>query len=410
MPEAERAAATVDGVLDDEVDLVVVGLGGIGSATALYASRLGLGVLGLERFGLHGHDRGASHDHSRIIRRSYHDARYVRLTAAAYDAWREVEAMSGEQCVWTTGGLDLFPPGAAIDASTYVAAMTAEGVPFDVLDGTEVRRRWPTLAVDDGVLALHQADTGIVSPDVAVPLLQRLATGAGARLHGGCRVRELRPRDDGIDVVFEIDEHAGGGRRSVRTRRVVLAVDAWTNELLAPLGAPLPLTVLQQQVSYYDVDDDRDFAIGRLPVWIWMDEPSFYGFPGFGRSGVKIAEDCGGREVTGDTRTTGADPEMLARTDAFSEALFGGRVGPRRHTATCLYTLTPDRDFVLDAVPGHPDVLVALGAAHAFKFVPWFGRTLAAAVAGRPLDQDLSLFTMHREALRHPNGRKAWLV
>ena len=96
-----------------DTDVAIVGLGGIGSATALFAARLGQRVLGLEQFELGGHHRGASHDHSRIIRRSYHTEHYVRLTADAYGAWREVEAVSGEQCVWVTGGLDLFPPGAA---------------------------------------------------------------------------------------------------------------------------------------------------------------------------------------------------------------------------------------------------------------------------------------------------------
>ena len=190
----------------------------------------------------------------------------------------------------------------------------------------------------------------------------------------------------------------------VRAATVVVAADAWTNELLASVGRPsYRSTVLQEQVSYYDVADPGPFALGHLPVWIWMDEPSFYGFPVFGRAGVKIAQDCGGQAVTGDTRRFAADPAILSRTDDFARTFFGGRLGPAAHTATCLYTLTPDRDFVLDPCPGQPRVLVALGAAHGYKFAAWFGRTLAALAAGRQPEDDLALFAVDRPALAAPD-------
>ena len=388
-----------------DADLAIVGLGGIGSATAFFAARGGRRVLGLERFDLGGHVRGASHDHSRIIRRSYHTEHYVRLTAEAYSAWREVEAASGERCIWTTGGVDLFPAGAAIDPASYITAMEGAGVPFEAMDGAEARRRWPALWVADEVLALYQAETGLVSPDRAVPLLQKLAGAHGADLREGCTVRELRPRSFGVELVVDGLDHP------LRAASVVLAADAWTNELLSGLGVRLPLTVLQEQVSYYQVDDPTPFAMGRLPVWIWMDEPSYYGFPGFGRDGVKIAQDCGGAEVTADGRSFEPDPAILARTDGFGRALFGGRLGPVVHTATCLYTLTPDRDFVLDRLPDHPAVLVAQGAAHGFKFAAWFGRTLAALAAGdEDGPDDLAPFAIDRAALREPTGATAWLV
>ena len=387
-----------------DADVAIVGLGGIGSATAFFAAGAGRRVLGLERFELSGHARGASHDHSRIIRRSYHTEHYVRLTASAYDAWRQVEQAGGEQCVWITGGIDLFPPGAAIDPAGYASAMGSAGVAFDVLDGAEVRRRWPAITVDDDVVALFQAETGLVSPDRSVPLLQKLAAARGADLRGQCTVRELRPRHEWVELDVE------GLDRPVTAAAVVLAVDAWTNDLLDGLGAGLPLTVLQEQVSYYQVEDAAPFAIGRLPVWIWMDEPSFYGFPQFGRAGVKIAQDCGGSEVTADARTFTPDTAILARTDAFGRRFFGGGLGPVDHTATCLYTLTPDRDFVLDHLPEHPNVLVAQGAAHGYKFVPWFGRTLAALASGEPVTDDLTPFAFDRPALVEPSGARSWLV
>jgi sarcosine oxidase len=123
-------------------DAVVVGLGALGSAAAWALARAGARVLGLEQFEL-GHHRGASHDHARIIRRSYHSPGYVRLAGLAYQAWEELEREAGERLVVTTGGLDLFPAGAAIRPGPYRASLEACGVPYHWLDAAEVMRRWP---------------------------------------------------------------------------------------------------------------------------------------------------------------------------------------------------------------------------------------------------------------------------
>ena len=139
-------------------DAIVVGLGGIGSAAACWLSmRLGDRVLGLEQFEL-GHVNGASHDHSRIIRYSYHRPDYVRLARRAYATWAEIESEAGERVVTVTGGLDLWPPGAAYPIEDYTGSLAAEAVAFEVIDADEVHRRWPQWQLDDGTTALYQAD------------------------------------------------------------------------------------------------------------------------------------------------------------------------------------------------------------------------------------------------------------
>ena len=146
----------------------VIGLGGIGSAAAYWLTRLGEPeeVLGLERFEL-GHVRGASHDHGRIIRLSYHTPGHVRLARLAYDAWEAISADAGEPMVVTTGGVDLFPPGASIAATDYETAMRGAGVPFEVWDGGELMRRYPVWRVDPATRVLWQADAG-VAPVTAI--------------------------------------------------------------------------------------------------------------------------------------------------------------------------------------------------------------------------------------------------
>jgi sarcosine oxidase len=391
-----------------EFDVAVVGLGGLGSAAAYWLARRGARVAGFEQFEL-GHVRGASHDHSRIIRRSYHTPGYVALTAAAYEAWHAVEGDADEEIITRTGGIDVFPAGAAIDPAPYRASLDEVDVPYEVIDAAEIRRRWPAFdrgtAIDGDVHAIYSADTGIVPAGRATATLQHLAVAYGAQLRPNTPVQALCPAAGGDGG--EIDVVTASG--TVRVERVVVCADAWTNRLLAPLGLEIPLTVTREQVTYFPCRD-ADLQPGRFPVWIWMDDPSFYGFPVYGRlDAVKASEDCGGPEVDPDTRSFEPDPGMEQRLAGFMCALLGDRFGPPS-TTTCLYTLTSDRDFVVDRVPGCDNVVVGLGAAHGFKFAAWFGRTLADLAGGSEPGPELAPFAFHRASLHRPIERASWLV
>ena len=352
-------------------DAIVVGLGGIGSGAAYWLSRrLGAGVLGLEQFEL-GHHNGASQDHSRIIRLSYHRPEYVRLARRAYATWAELEAEAGVQVVTRTGGLDIAPRDASIPLSDYIESMTAEGVPFEHLDAPEIMRRWPQWRLSEEHHGLFQADGGLADPNRANAAHQRLARAHGATLLDRSPVTALRDAGGG-DIELTLADGT-----THRAGHVILAADAWTNELLASFARRLPLTITREQVTYFDCPRPDDFAPDRFPVWIWMDEPCFYGFPTYGEPGPKAAQDVGGRVTTTAERTFEIDLDAHARVEAFMRAHLPGAVGPDLYTKTCLYTLTPDRDFVLGPVPEVPAVLVALGAAHAFKYASLFGRILA---------------------------------
>jgi sarcosine oxidase len=390
------------------VDAVVVGLGGIGSAAAWQLARRGASVVGLEQFEL-GHLRGASHDTSRILRRSYHTPGYVRLAGDAYNDWVYLEHAAGEPLVTRTGGVDLFPPGAAIPLDDYATSMAAEGVPFEVLGAADVAARWPAMQVPDGTLAIWQEDTSVVPAGRTTRVLQRLAAAAGAELRDRSPVLALEAHDDGT-----VGVRSGGERPAAyRARRVVLAADAWTGDLLAHLGTTLPLTVTREQVTYFRPADPALLSAPALPVWIWMDDPSYYGFPVYdepGSSGlVKAGQDVGGHVTTADGRSFEPDPEGEDRLAGFVAGLLPG-AGRAERTVTCLYTLTPDRDLVLDRLPKHPAVVVGLGAGHGFKFVPTFGRVLADLVTDGGTTTDLSAFAADRPALVEPDHPTSWLV
>ncbi len=209
--------------------------------------------------------------------------------------------------------------------SSYTSSLDAAGAPYEWIDGTEVRRRWPAFAagdlIDDSVRAIYSPDTGIVPAGRGTAILQRLARQRGADLRPNTPVRSIRPVGGEVDVVTD----AG----AVRCGSVIVTADAWTNALLAPLGHALPLVVLREQVSYFPTADLASFAPDRFPVWIWMDDPCFYGFPVYGdTTAVKAAEDCGGPEVDADTRTFDPDPDMESRLGEFMRGLLGDRFAP----------------------------------------------------------------------------------
>jgi sarcosine oxidase len=252
---------------------------------------------------------------------------------------------------------------------------------------------------------VHQARTGIVPAARGTRAMQDRARAHGATL------RDRSPVTDLVDLDGALEVTAGG--TTYRVRRVVVTADAWTNDVLAPLDHRIPLTVTQEQVTYFAPERPDAFAPGRFPVWIWMDDPSFYGFPTYGEATVKAAQDCGGPVVGADER--GFEPDQ-GRGDlpaSFVARTFPG-AGAAQRSKTCLYTLTPDRDFVLGPVPGHEAVLVGLGAAHGFKFAPTLGRLLAdlatTGAAGASDGLDLEPYRLDRVALTDPDREPSWLV
>ena len=372
-------------------DTIVLGLGGLGSA-ALYrlARRLGGDVLGLEQFELD-HGRGSSQDHSRIIRLSYHTPGYVELAKQAYNAWAEVEADAGQQLIFKTGSLDLWPSNPAYPMSDYTGSMDACGVAYERLTAAEVMRRWPPFTLPDDVTGIYQADGGIATPNLSNAAHRRLALARGATIRDNAPVTAVRPVGDSIELV------AGG--ELYRCRHLVVAAGVWSNDILGFFGRRLHLTITQEQVTYYATPHAADFAPDRFPVWIWMDEPAFYGFPVFGEPGPKMAQDVGGERVTPRTRTFEPNGATLARTEAFLAGHIPTMLGERLYTKTCLYDLPPDRNFVLCTLPEQPNVSIAIGAGHGYKFAALIGKILSELALDGRTACDISPFHIDRPIL-----------
>ena len=382
--------------------VAVLGLGGIGSAAVYWASlRVGSDVLGVEQFEL-GHLRGGSEDHSRIIRLSYHTPGYVELAKAAYEAWERVEVDSGKQLILRTGGLDLAPAGASIGLDDYRESMTAASVPFEELDAAEVMRRWPQWRLSEDVTALYQEQSGIAMASMANATHRRLAMENGATLVDGAGVGSIREVDGEVEI--EVDGTVQ------RVGSLIVAAGAWTPVVLDQIGVAIPLEVTLEQVVYMEPADPMSFHPSRFPIWIWMNEPSFYGFPILGEPAVKIAWDrC---EIVTDPESRSFEPrdDVTEAVRGFATGHLPEAVGPVRLAKTCLYTLTPDRDFLLDRVPGTENIFAVVGAGHAFKFASLLGRILVDLTLDGATSHDISAFAADRPILREKEPVRSYMV
>ncbi|MGF1472836.1 MAG: N-methyl-L-tryptophan oxidase [Rubrobacteraceae bacterium] len=381
-----------------DYEYIVAGCGGIGSGALYWLSReAGGDVLGLERFRL-GHDYGGSQDHSRIIRLSYHDPAYTALSPHTFEAWHTVEEESGERLVVKTGGLDLEQvAGEPRYVDRYAGAMAHAGIAHDVLSGPEVMERFPQFSLDENVRAVYQEDAGLVDAAMANATHVALARGRGATVVEEAPVSGVRVVGDSVEVETPQGTFSG--------RRLLVAAGSWTNDVIRHLGREIPLTVTEEQVTYFAAPELEQFAPGRFPVWIWHGGPdyTFYGLPAYGLPGPKAGQDVGGDVVTPEDRALEPNPRILATLRGFLEKHIPGFVGPELLTKPCLYDMPPDREFVLGPLPDTPQVVVGCGAGHGYKFASFMGRMLADIALRGETRYPIDAFALDRPALTDPD-------
>jgi len=375
-------------------DVIVLGLGGMGSAAAAHLAARGNRVLGLEQFTAP-HDRGSSHGHTRVIRQAYfeHPA-YVPLLLRAYELWRELEQVTGRQLLLLPGGLMMGAPGSGVVAGSLRSARQY-GLPHDELDAREIRRRFPQFQVADDTVALFERAAGLVFCERAVGAHLEWAARAGAELRFEEPVLAWRATPGGGVTVTTT-------KGSYAAAQLIITPGPWAPELLADLGVPL---VVERQVLFWfhPPGGVAPFLPERFPVYIW-EHPSGatpYGFPAVDgdAGGVKIA--CYRKTIPEPCTPETVDRRIREDDVASMRTAMRGLLplldGPLLKAATCLYTLTPDLNFVIGTHPAHPQVQIAAGfSGHGFKFCSVVGELLAdLAISGRTR-HDLGLFAPER--------------
>ncbi|MDB5312935.1 MAG: soxA [Gemmataceae bacterium] len=369
-------------------DAIVLGVGGMGSAACFELARRGRRVLGLEQFPLV-HDRGSSHGHTRIIRTAYYEhPNYVPLLRRAFARWYELEQLTGRHLLTECPALNIGPTDGEL-VSGVRASVREHGLAAAELTAPEIARRYPFRFPDDyaGIL---EANAGFLYVEECVRAHVDAAVSLGAEVRADEAVRGWKAVGEGVRVTTD--------RGTYRAAKLVITAGAWATTLLADLG--VPLTVMRQVLLWFDVA--RSAALARrdtFPIFI-ADVPGgpFYGLPAIDRFGLKIARHYGAPELTGPDgvkwETTPADePPVRAFLDAHLPALTGGMTKGQ----VCMYTLTPDRHFVIDVHPGFPQVSVACGfSGHGFKFASVVGEVLADLADRGRTDHPIGMFRATR--------------
>ncbi len=377
------------------MDVIVVGGGLMGLATALYLARDGHATTLLEARSV-GHDQGSSHGPSRIIRLTYQSEDYIALARESYRQWGELAEEAGEALLVPCGGLDFGPPDATYLAEMR-AAMGLAGVPYEAVDAAEIRRRFPQITPADDAVGFYQPDFAMLRADRCIAALHARAVAAGAVVREGAAAIAVAPDGDGVRVTT-----ASG---DLTADACVLAAGSWVGPLLAGLGLHPPLTVLKEQLAFFEAADPTGFMPGRFPLFISrLPGTTTLGsaFPIEGEpSGVKCMLDRIGPEVASpDDDDRAIVPDVRRRLDEWVAATITGLTGRVVADVSCRYTMTPDEHFILDRHPLHRQIVVASACSgHGFKFGIVIGRILADLATRGATAHDIDRFRLDRPAL-----------
>jgi sarcosine oxidase len=371
-------------------DVVVIGLGGMGSAALHHLAGRGQRVLGLERFEP-GHQHGSSHGLTRIIRLAYFEhPSYVPLLRRAFELWRELERGVPDPLLHVTGGLDVGPTGGIVFEGS-LRSCREHGLPHEVLDARALAKRFAAWHPAPDAMAVFQPDAGFLTPERCIAAHLAAAERAGATVHTREQVLAVEKAPAGVRVRTTRGEYEAG--------QVVLSAGPWMADFAPALAGKL---VPERQVlGWFGIDEPAAFTVAAFPVFVLeAQEGVFYGFPQYEVPGFKLGKyhhrfevvhpDRVSREVTDDDE---------AALRAASARYFPAANGKLEAATTCLFTNTPDEHFVVDRSPELPEVLlVSACSGHGFKFCSVIGEIAADLVVGNATGHDIGLFRLSRFA------------
>ncbi|MGD1896265.1 MAG: N-methyl-L-tryptophan oxidase [Phormidesmis sp.] len=374
-------------------DAIVVGAGGVGSAAAYYLAKQKQRVLLLEQFELN-HQNGSSYGNSRVIRYTYDNTIYIDLMRAAYPLWFALQDEAEEQLYIKTGGLDFGFP----DVDTFQVlktSMDAAQLDYEYLDREEIQQRYSQFNLEEGMAGLFHAESGLLRASRCVLAHARLAQSRGAALLDKTPVVTITPSENGAVVATE--------KETFSCDRLILTTGSWAKALLAKQGIHLPLKIMPCQLGYNQPSTAGDYVPGKFPVFFAHMNGDYgempYGIPHEDPSvGVKITTFYGWDTVDSPEEVDYTPSEVWTeRIREFAKDYIPGAAGPLLSTRRCLYTLTPNKDFIVARHPNYPHVVIGSGfSGHGFKFTTLLGKMLADIAVEGSTPHDTSLFKLSR--------------
>jgi len=384
-------------------DIVIIGLGAVGSAVLYHSAKLGAKVIGIDRFEPP-HDQGSSHGETRIMRQAIGEgSEFVPLVLRSNEIWEELEAATGRNLLTRNGGLVVAVSGKAgrhhgsgSFLQDTIRAAVSYGIPHELLTAAELRYRFPQFRLTADEDGYFEPGAGFLRPELCVKTQIEQARKLGATVKMRETVLEVRPGENAVTVISD--------RAHYEAAKVILTAGPWIAQLLSPQFAPAFL-VYRQNLCWFDLAQNRQrYTPERFPVFIWITgsrvQDMLYGFPA-------IDGTAGGVKVATETYDHAVHPDNVPRevSEAWVAAMYTEYIAPRfpdlgnrcLRTATCLYTVTPDAKFVIDYADAHEKILFASACSgHGFKHSPAIGEALAQKALGLSTQVDLSPFTVAR--------------
>lgn len=371
-----------------QFDVIIVGLGAMGSAAAHHLAKSGRRVLGIDRF-RPPHDSGSSHGRTRIIREAYYEnPLYVPLLRRAYELWEELEKRSGRQLMLKTGGLMIGLPDGELVKGTRQSA-EEHHLPHEILTAEDLRKRFPIFQPQPDIIACWEPRAGILFPEFAIKTHLELAAQDGASLLFDEPVLKWEKDGDGVAVFTKSGTYRAG--------QLLLAAGAWLKSLLGNLDLPL---VVERQIQFWfdPVSEPELFRPEHCPVYIWEYGPQkhFYGLPDLGE-GLKAAMHHQSRPEAPDHLDRAVTNEEVEAMRNVLRRFVPRANGRLKSNAVCMYTNTPDCHFVFGRHAECPQVVMASPCSgHGFKFCTVIGELAAKTLTGQKSGFDLSLFNPDR--------------
>jgi len=369
-------------------DVIVIGVGGMGSAAVYHLARRGLQVLGLEKHAIP-HEMGSSHGYSRMIRYTLQEhPSYVPLVRRSYELWHEMEETAGEELMVTTGSIRAGAP----DSPFFLNAQEAcdlHSIPYEILTASEVNKRFPGYRFPEEISSVYQADGGFLLPERCIVTHVQAAERAGADVHSQETVLDWEVRGDGVQVRTDRDTYTAG--------RLVVTAGPWAANLVPELAA---YAVPERQVmGWFQPKRPELYAAEAFPVFgVFTEEGRYYGFPSHAVPGFKIGR--------AHHLLQKVDPDAIDREvhpedeDILRQAVnryFPLAAGKLLDGKTCMYTNTPDEHFMIGTLDGQPQVSVAAGfSGHGFKFASVIGEIMADLAQNGATEHDINLFRLDR--------------
>ncbi len=377
-------------------DVIVIGIGSMGSSACYHLARAGYKVLGLEKFKI-GHENGAHTGQSRIIRKAYFEApEYVPLLENAYTNWKELEEKTGEQLYYQTGLLYIGQPNNILIKGMKQSA-TLYKVPIELIAAKEIKKRFPAFRVPSGFDVVYEPGAGFIPPEKAIRLYAAQAQLAGAEIHIKENVMRWEMKGNHCIVTT--------GKREYKCNKLIITTGPWSAKMIPAVENKLSIT--RQFIAWVKMKKEKTFDLGNFPCWMIADDERpgpYYGFPAlptdkFGEpGGMKMAHHFPGELVNPDQVNRQATPEDEKNIVDALEKYFPGSYETIHSSKTCLYANSPDENFIVDHLPGYDErVVIGCGfSGHGFKFVSIIGQILSDLAMKGKTEQAINFLKLNR--------------